>query len=132
MTSGRLQLTLVALAAGVCLIWAAGSALATTSPTFAWVVCQHGDTIPGVQVSQVRGESSAAACRTAMAFWRWWKASASHARSVGGCRGVGRPYLKRHMWRRWHLSVSAQYGFIMSHRSVSFAVGGQDWPISCT
>jgi hypothetical protein len=92
--------------------------------------CQGLNVLPGIEVFDLHHISGRSACRVALAFWNWEKVD--HHYDIGGCRGVGEPYLKVHTWEKWHLSVSGTSGFKMSRGDTSFVPAGQDWPLQCT
>jgi hypothetical protein len=104
----------------------AGRASAATS-----IECQH-PLVTGVEVYKLRHITSHSACPVALALFRWETKGddGSGERALYGCHGLGRPYLRRHTFQGWHLSLTPD--FVMTRRGSSFAVGGTDFPINCT
>ncbi len=108
-----------------------GSLSASRASASAIVECQH-PVVTGVEVFKLHHITSRSACPVALALFRWETSGStgSHERALYGCHGIGHPYLRLHSFKGWHLALTPY--FVMSRHGASFAVGGTDFPISCT
>jgi hypothetical protein len=95
------------------------------------IECQH-PLVTGVEVYRLHHITSRSACPVALALFRWETKGddGSGERALYGCHGLGHPYLRRHEFHGWHLTLTPD--FVMSRHGKSFAVGGTDFPINCT
>ena len=79
-----------------------------------------------------------AACAAVLALGHW-EYKDHHIQQLYGCiyphgasQGGGTPYLRKHSFDGYRLSISKQYGFVMSRGRGWFAVTGTDFPLNCT
>jgi hypothetical protein len=95
---------------------------------FSTIECQH-PVVTGVEVFKLHNVSSSTACPVALALFRW-ESGGNREAVLYGCHGMLHPYLRRHRFDGWNLSLTPY--FVMSRGDASFAVSGTDFPINCT
>ena len=105
-----------------------GMPVAARSDASTYIECQH-PVRTGVEVYRLHHITSRAACPVALALFRW-EATGQRESSLYGCHGPGHAYLRTHHFHGWRLSLTPE--FVMSRNGASFAVGGTDFPVSCT
>jgi hypothetical protein len=115
-------------AAVAVVVLALASLLPAHAGAFATVECQH-PVMTGVEVFKLHDISSHRACPVALALFRW-ENSDDHGAELYGCHGVAHPFLRRHEFDGWHLSLTPY--FQMSRSGSSFSVEGTDFPLNCS
>jgi hypothetical protein len=97
--------------------------------------CQHPVTT-GAEVYHLRNITAAKACPTVLKLYAF---DTKHENRLYGCKagtggGPGRPYLKRHHFHGYKLSLGGKYHytFTMAKGSKSFRVTGTDFPVNCS
>ena len=98
--------------------------------------CQH-PVRTGEEAYHLHAISVKAACAAVLKLGQW-EYRDHHISQLYGCRypnGAGQagyPYLRMHRFDGYHLSISSQWGFVMSRGRSSFSVTGTDFPLNCS